>query len=200
LTQARQRCRSFVARILASIPLGLLSKKILPRRANHRHIFIIATILKPAPETVAGFFESGGGCPRITFVPPQSCSPVHRGASKGIAMKRLLVTAVIAGSFFSVEANGQDRAGSAALGAVSGAVVLGPVGAVAGALIGYTAGPAIAHSWGVGHSASRSHTRRTTQASAGSEQQAAARVTPLPVAKTPEIVAARTAPPVQGFE
>ncbi|HEY5130876.1 MAG TPA: hypothetical protein VIJ35_26915, partial [Bradyrhizobium sp.] len=102
-------------------------------------------------------------------------------------MKRLLVAAVIAGSFFSVEANAQDRAGSAALGAVSGAVVLGPVGAVAGALIGYTAGPAIAHSWGVGHSASRSHARRTTQASAGSTgQQAAARVTPLPVAKPVE--------------
>ena len=42
----------------------------------------------------------------------------------------------------------QNRGGDAALGALSGAVVLGPVGAVAGAVIGYTAGPAIAHSWG----------------------------------------------------
>ncbi len=112
-------------------------------------------------------------------------------------MKKLLVAAVIAGSFFSFEANAQERAGSAALGAVSGAVVLGPVGAVAGALIGYTAGPAIAHSWGVGHS----RVRRATQAGAGSEQQAAAKVTPLPVAKPAEAVAAgKSMPPVQGFD
>jgi hypothetical protein len=146
------------------------------------------------------FLKSGGSCRRITFVPPYSCSPVRRGVSKGIAMKKLLVAAMIAGSFLSFEAKAQERAGSAALGAVSGAVVLGPVGAVAGALIGYTAGPAIAHSWGVGHSASRSHARRTTQARVGTGQQAAARETPLPVAKAPEIVAAKTAPPVQGFE
>jgi len=43
----------------------------------------------------------------------------------------------------------QERAGPAAVGAVSGAIVLGPVGAVAGALIGYTAGPAISRSWGL---------------------------------------------------
>jgi hypothetical protein len=128
-------------------------------------------------------------------------------------MKKLLVAAVIAGSFISFEARAQDRATDAALGAVSGAVVLGPVGAVAGALIGYTAGPAIAHSWGLGHSASRPRARRAAQASAGT-REAAAKVTPPvakpvetvaaktapPVAKTPEIAAAKTAPPVQGFE
>jgi len=37
-----------------------------------------------------------------------------------------------------------QRAGDAALGAVAGAVVLGPVGAVAGAFVGYTAGPSSA--------------------------------------------------------
>ena len=46
----------------------------------------------------------------------------------------------------------QHRGGDAALGALSGAVVLGPVGAVAGAVIGYTAGPAIARSWGFNRS------------------------------------------------
>ena len=46
----------------------------------------------------------------------------------------------------------QHRAGDAALGAVSGAVVLGPVGAVAGAFIGYSAGPSIARSWGIDRS------------------------------------------------
>lgn len=42
----------------------------------------------------------------------------------------------------------QERATDAALGAVSGAVVLGPIGAVAGAFIGYSAGPSISRSWG----------------------------------------------------
>ena len=116
-------------------------------------------------------------------------------------MKRLLVVSVIAGSFLSCGANAQERAGSAALGAVSGAVVLGPVGAVAGAFIGYTAGPAIAHSWGAGRSASRARARRTAQASAGTEQQAAVRATPLPVAKPAEAAATgKSAPPVQGFD
>jgi hypothetical protein len=128
-------------------------------------------------------------------------------------MKKLLVAAVIAGSLFSYEANAQTRAGSAALGAVSGAVVLGPVGAVAGALIGYTAGPAIAHSWGVGHSAPPPRARHVTQAGAtpeaGTQQQAAAKMNPLPVARPvdtgaakapPPVIAAKTAPPVQGFE
>lgn len=132
-------------------------------------------------------------------------------------MNRLLVATLIAVSLISFEARAQERAGSAALGAVSGAVVLGPVGAVAGALIGYTAGPAIAHSWGVGRSAPRSRARRAVQSEPGSHEQAAAKVTPRPVAKpretvvanvsssppvakTPEIVAAKTAPPVQGFE
>jgi len=56
----------------------------------------------------------------------------------------------------------QHRAGDAALGAVSGAVVLGPIGAVAGAFIGYSAGPAIARSWGIDRSGSA---RRHRQAS-----------------------------------
>jgi hypothetical protein len=116
-------------------------------------------------------------------------------------MKRLLIAAVVAGSFISYGANAQERAGSAALGAVSGAVVLGPVGAVAGALIGYTAGPSIAHSWGVGRSASRARVRRTAQVDAGTEQQAAVRATPLPVAKPAGAVAAgKYTPPVQGFD
>jgi hypothetical protein len=114
-------------------------------------------------------------------------------------MNKLLVAAVIAATFLSFEARAQERAGSAALGALSGAVVLGPVGAVAGAFIGYSAGPAIAHSWGVGHP--RSRARRATQAGAGTDQQAAARVTPLPVSKPAEAVAAgKSAPPVQGFD
>ena len=115
-------------------------------------------------------------------------------------MKKLLVAAVIAGSFFSFEASAQQRAGSAALGAVSGAVVLGPLGAVAGAFIGYAAGPAIAHSWGLGHSRAPTRSRRTAQMDAGSHE-AAIKDAPLPVAKPANTVAAgKAAPPVQGFD
>ena len=57
----------------------------------------------------------------------------------------------------------QHRAGDAALGAVSGAVVLGPIGAVAGAFIGYSAGPAIARSWGIDRSGSARHRRQASK-------------------------------------
>ena len=177
---------------------GPLSKN-LTRRANHWHIFIIAKSLEPAPGTGRGLFESGVNYRYISFVPPQFRGPVRCIGFKEIAMKKALVAAVIAGSFFSVGASAQERAGSAALGAVSGAVVLGPVGAVAGALIGYTAGPAIAHSWGVGRSTPRSRTRRATQSAAATERQAAA--SPSPAVKTPEpATGQKAAPPVQGFE
>jgi hypothetical protein len=123
-------------------------------------------------------------------------------------MKKLLVAVLVAGSFVSLQASAQERAGDAALGAVSGAVVLGPVGAVAGALIGFTAGPSIAHSWGVRRSASRPRVRHATQSNfrepapqePGTQEQAAAKVS-SPVVKTSETVAAgKAAPPVQGFE
>jgi hypothetical protein len=114
-------------------------------------------------------------------------------------MNKLLVAAVITGLFVSLQAKAQERAGSAAVGAVSGAVVLGPVGALAGAFIGYTAGPAIARSWGVGHSTSRSRAHRVNETNAGA--QAAANATPLPVAKpAAAVVAEKSTPPVQGFE
>jgi hypothetical protein len=117
-------------------------------------------------------------------------------------MKKLLVGALIAGSFFPFEAGAQERAGDAALGAVSGAVVLGPVGAVAGALIGYTAGPSIARSWGVRRSASSSRVRRAARASTGTQQQVAARVSPSPTVGSAGTPPVRTGapPPVQGLE
>jgi hypothetical protein len=62
-----------------------------------------------------------------------------------------------------VGALAQERGGDAALGALSGAVVLGPVGAVAGALIGYTAGPSIASSWGLRHSRSAKYRNRASR-------------------------------------
>jgi len=57
----------------------------------------------------------------------------------------------------------QHRAGDAALGAVSGAVVLGPIGAVAGAFIGYSAGPSIARSWGIDRSGSSRQRRQASK-------------------------------------
>ena len=72
-------------------------------------------------------------------------------------LKRTIGAIALAFPLLSSAALAQDRAGDAALGALSGAVVLGPVGALAGAVVGYTAGPSIAHSWGcAAHRPSRS--------------------------------------------
>ena len=180
--------------------------KNLTRRANHRHIFSIAGIQKPPrPNRLRflciGRLESGDHCRHISLVPPQFRCPVARAGLKDIAMKKLLVGALIAGSFFSFEARAQERAGSAALGAMSGAVVLGPIGAVAGAFIGYTAGPSIARSWGMQRSSSRSRARHTTQSRPARQQQAAAATSSPPSVRTSPLPAKRAAlPPVQGFE
>jgi hypothetical protein len=90
------------------------------------------------------------------------------------------------------------------LGALSGAVVLGPVGAVAGAVIGFTAGPAISHSWGTRGSEPQrrenSPKRSASAVSNGAPAQSANRPAPAPqlvateklqqpVAATPESAA-----------
>jgi hypothetical protein len=72
-------------------------------------------------------------------------------------MKKLIAGAVIAIALVPVGAFAQERTADAALGALSGAVVLGPLGAVAGAVVGYTAGPAIASSWGMRRSSRHYH-------------------------------------------
>jgi len=124
-----------------------------------------------------------------------------RAGLKDIAMKKWLVGALIAGLFLPFEARAQERAGSAALGAVSGAVVLGPVGAVAGAFIGYTAGPSIARSWGMQRSSSRSRARHATQSGPALQRQAAAAASSPPPARTSPLAAKKAAlPPVQGLE
>jgi uncharacterized membrane protein YdjX (TVP38/TMEM64 family) len=76
---------------------------------------------------------------------------------KGADMRKMIAAVVMAMALAPPGALAQERAGDAALGALSGAVVLGPVGAVAGAVVGYTAGPAIASSWGMRR---RHHHRR----------------------------------------
>jgi hypothetical protein len=100
-----------------------------------------------------------------------------------------------------------QRAGDAALGAVAGAVVLGPVGAVAGAFVGYTAGPSISRSWGLEGRSSR-HRRQVSRdsvrgaraeavgpASTGQAERSG-RVTSYPVPNPPR----SKAPPVQTLE
>jgi hypothetical protein len=116
-------------------------------------------------------------------------------------MKKPLAAAVVALSFGPAGVLAQERAGDAALGALSGAVVLGPVGAVAGAVIGFTAGPAISHSWGTrGPELQRrenSPKRSTSAVSTGVPAQSANRPAPAsqpgatekgqqPAAATPE--------------
>ena len=115
----------------------------------------------------------------------------------------------------------QHRAGDAALGAVSGAVVLGPIGAVAGAFIGYSAGPSIARSWGIDRSRSSRNRRQASQASVrgaraevtnGGSRPATQATTNArvatsgnaasnpPPAAPPPAPSAKTAPPVQSLE
>jgi hypothetical protein len=142
--------------------------------------------------------KPAGNVPRCGLAtcpyPPHFRGHVPWGELKGNAMRKLLAVVVIAGLLISLKANAQERAGSAALGAVSGAIVLGPVGAVAGAFIGYSAGPAIARSWGIGRSAQRSRARQAAQAGdVGAQEPVAAN--PPPIIRAPVKLAARAAPP-----
>ncbi len=67
-------------------------------------------------------------------------------------MKKILVTmALVAATALPTAVCAQERAVDGALGAAAGAVVLGPVGLVAGVVVGATAGPSIASSWGLRH-------------------------------------------------
>ena len=80
-------------------------------------------------------------------------------------MKSIIAVAVVVSglALASSPAGAGERLNEAALGAGSGLLVAGPVGAVAGGVIGYVAGPDIRRGMGVHHHrrAYRS-TRRTT--------------------------------------
>ena len=92
-----------------------------------------------------------------------------------------------------------QRAGDAALGAVAGAVVLGPVGAVAGAFVGYTAGPSISRSWGLEGSRPSRHRRQATRDSVrGARAEATSADTPRPAPPARPAPAPKPSfPPVQ---
>jgi hypothetical protein len=126
---------------------------------------------------------------------------------RGTCMKKTTAVTALALSLISSGAMAQERGGDAALGALSGALVLGPIGAVAGAVVGYTAGPSIARSWGLRRSSTARQggksARREARVLPGDSQPlaknqagpSAAAQAPPPASKT-----VSTAPPVQGLE
>jgi len=121
-------------------------------------------------------------------------------------MKQILAVVVMAASLAPLGAFAQERVGDAALGGLSGALVLGPVGAVAGIVVGYTAGPGISHSWGVRRSDSRYRNRtaqRPTAArsnNAALKQAAAESVSAAPPKPASGTRRTWDSPPVLGFE
>jgi len=112
-------------------------------------------------------------------------------------MRKAITLTAIALLLASSHERAQERAGSAAIGAVSGAVVLGPVGAVAGAVIGYAAGPEIARSWGIKRPPARAHTRMAKRAHVTKP-----RATPPPAGDVAPVTPAPGVggPPVQSLE
>jgi hypothetical protein len=88
----------------------------------------------------------------------------------------------------------RNVSGISALGAVSGAVVLGPIGAVAGAFIGYSAGPSIARSWGIDRSRAARQRRQAAseQTSSGSVRGARAEAVNPSGEKNPRIASSRS--------
>jgi hypothetical protein len=121
-------------------------------------------------------------------------------------MRPFLAAVVMAASLAPLGAFAQERLGDAALGGLSGALVLGPVGAVAGIVVGYTAGPAISRSWAPRRSEPRYQggaARRATASPTNNAtlKQAAAESVSAPPPK-PTSVPKRTwdSPPVMGFE
>jgi hypothetical protein len=122
-------------------------------------------------------------------------------------MKWKIAFSILALSLAAQASADEHRGGDAALGALSGAVVLGPIGAVAGAVVGYTAGPSIAHAWGFRRgSRARHHAHPARQDAQASVPPAQVTPTAAAVPATPQprpAVAARTGskpPPVQPLE
>ena len=119
-------------------------------------------------------------------------------------MKQFLAAVVMAVSLMPLAAFAQERVGDAALGGLSGAIVFGPVGAVAGIVVGYAAGPGISRSWGRSRpnyryrTAQRSAVARSSNAElrqATAQSAAAASLKP-----TSETKPSWHSPPVLGFE
>ena len=113
-------------------------------------------------------------------------------------MKITIAIAAIALTLASSQARAQERAGSAALGALSGALVLGPVGLVAGAVVGYTAGPAIGRSWRANRNVPRHRVRVAKRSHVAARQAPQRSATPTAGEVTP--APGVGGPPAQGLE
>jgi hypothetical protein len=125
-------------------------------------------------------------------------------------MNKTLIAAVIVVALAPVGASAQERVGDAALGAASG-LILGPVGVVAGAVVGYTVGPNIASAWGIRRSqrVHRAHTARRTTARGTMVAESQQNYTPADASQVnvtvapPAVPAAAAGPapvPPQSFE
>ena len=127
-------------------------------------------------------------------------------------MRLLLAAAIITISLVPPQALAQERAGDAALGAVSGALLLGPVGAAVGGVIGYTAGPSIARSWGLKRSPPSRPVRSAKRSKSAAPKKTAAtqgasapsvpgeNPTPQPRPSAAGVDARNATPPMQAFE
>ena len=78
-------------------------------------------------------------------------------------MKKAFVCMVTAALIASSGAYAGERPLDAGLGVVSGAVFFGPVGAIAGGVIGYAKGPAISRSMGLSGRHHHRHPSRKSQ-------------------------------------
>lgn len=116
--------------------------------------------------------------------------------------RSMALTAIVLALMTQAARADEHRGGDAALGALSGAVVFGPVGAVAGAVVGYTAGPSIARSWGFRHSRGTSQARGPAREARAEIPLPAPRAASAPprVAPQPPVAKGPSAPPVQTFE
>ena len=116
-------------------------------------------------------------------------------------MKKL--AAIVVAMTVSTAAVAGERVTDTALGAVAGAVVLGPIGAAAGAFIGYTAGPSMSRAWGLrGRSATSRQPRRTasTEQAPYRESQAAMPAPPSAAARPAAAAPTPKLPAVQPLE
>jgi hypothetical protein len=121
-------------------------------------------------------------------------------------MKRFLAAVAFAVALTPSVAFAQERVADAALGGLSGALVFGPVGAVAGIVVGFTAGPEISRSWGPSRpdyryqarAAPRSAVARANKAELRqATAQNASLASPKPASETKR---SWESPPVMGFE